>query len=52
MERGSERGGEGSGKSGRVEKTLTFRTEVRKTEQPIKVKIMKPVTLCSRIPKK
>lgn len=32
-------------------KMLTFRAEVRKTEQPIMVKIMKPVTRCSLIPK-
>lgn len=30
---------------------LTFNTEVKKTEQPMSTKIIKPVTLCSRIPK-
>lgn len=29
----------------------TFSTEVMKTEQPIRVKIMRPVKRCSRIPK-
>lgn len=30
---------------------LTFSTEVMKTEQPIKVKIMRPVKRCSRMPR-
>lgn len=30
---------------------LTFSTEVKKTEQPMSTKIIKPVTLCSRIPR-
>jgi len=30
---------------------LTFSTEVMKTEQPIRVKIMRPVKRCSRMPR-